>query len=106
MKDLGPESCSLCNCNSTLVGLECVSQILMTATSGDVIGEIGVLCYMPQPFTVRSRKLSQLLRLDRAVFMNVVQSFEEDGQRIVDNLLQVTSPFITFSVSQTPEIDH
>lgn len=44
---------------------------------------------MPQPFTVRSRKLSQLLRLDRSVFMNVVQSFQEDGQRIVDNLLQV-----------------
>lgn len=63
-------------------------QILFTAVTGDVIGEIGVLCYMPQPFTVRSRKLSQLLRLDRSVFMNVVQSFQEDGQRIVDNLLQ------------------
>lgn len=64
-------------------------QILVTATTGDIVGEIGVLCYMPQPFTVRSRKLSQLLRLDRAIFMNVVQSFPEDGQRIVDNLLQV-----------------
>ncbi|KAG0564310.1 hypothetical protein M758_8G096200 [Ceratodon purpureus] len=63
-------------------------QILVTATTGDIVGEIGVLCYMPQPFTVRSRKLSQLLRVDRAVFMNVVQSFQEDGQRIVDNLLQ------------------
>lgn len=64
-------------------------QILFTAHSGDVIGEIGVLSYMPQPFTVRSRKLSQLLRIDRTVFMSVVQSFQEDGQRIVDNLLQV-----------------
>lgn len=63
-------------------------QILVTASTGDVIGEIGVLCYMPQPFTIRSRKLSQLLRLDRSVFMNVVQSFREDGQRIVDNLLR------------------
>lgn len=66
-----------------------VTQILVTAHSGDVIGEIGVLCYMPQPFTVRSRKLLQLLRLDRSVFMNIVSSFQEDGQRIVDNLLQV-----------------
>jgi CRP-like cAMP-binding protein len=72
-------------------------QILVTATTGDVVGEIGVLCYMPQPFTVRSRKLSQLLRLDRAVFMNVVQSFKEDGQRIVDNLLQVGA-YITSSI--------
>jgi CRP-like cAMP-binding protein len=61
----------------------------MTAHATDVIGEIGVLCYMPQPFTVRSKKLSQLLRLDRIVFMNIVQQYKEDGQRIVDNLLQV-----------------
>jgi hypothetical protein len=46
-------------------------------------------CAQPQPFTVRSKKLSQLLRLDRIVFMNIVQQYKEDGQRIVDNLLQV-----------------
>ncbi|KAG0600693.1 hypothetical protein M758_11G053600 [Ceratodon purpureus] len=71
-----------------LIKKDSFEQILFTAHSGDVIGEIGVLCYMPQPFTVRSRKLSQLLRIDRTVFMSVVQSFQEDGQRIVDNLLQ------------------
>lgn len=54
-----------------------------------------MLCYMPQPFTVRSRKLSQLLRLDRIVFMNIVQSFKEDGQRIVDNLLQASTDLLT-----------
>ena len=71
------------------------AQYLMTAHATDVIGEIGVLCYMPQPFTVRSKKLSQLLRLDRIVFMNIVQQYKEDGQRIVDNLLQVHScPFL------------
>jgi CRP-like cAMP-binding protein len=53
-----------------------------------VIGEIAFLCYMPQPFTVRSRKLSQLLRLERSVFINIVQSHPQDGQRIVDNLFQ------------------
>lgn len=61
----------------------------MTVDAGEVIGEIGLLCYMPQPFTVRTRKLSQLLRIERSSFMNVVQSFPEDNQRIVDNLLQV-----------------
>lgn len=65
----------------------------MTAQATDVIGEIGVICYRPQPFTVRSRKLSQLLRLDRIVFMNIVQQYKEDGQKIVDNLLQVFFPF-------------
>ncbi len=73
--------------------LICVSwfhgQFLTTVHSGDVVGDIGVLCYIPQPFTVRTRKLSQVLRLDRTVFMSIVQSFPEDGKRIVDNLLQV-----------------
>ncbi|KAH9543310.1 hypothetical protein CY35_13G058000 [Sphagnum magellanicum] len=63
-------------------------QILTTLHSRDVIGEIAFLCYMPQPFTVRSRKLSQLLRLERSVFINIVQSHPQDGQRIVDNLFQ------------------
>ncbi|XP_024403151.1 potassium channel AKT1 isoform X1 [Physcomitrium patens] len=63
-------------------------QLLTTVYATDVIGEIGVICYMPQPFTIRSQKLSQLLRLDRIVFMNIVQQYKEDGQRIVDNLLQ------------------
>lgn len=74
-------------CVSYFIGNWC--QILMTARATDVVGEIGVLCYMPQPFTVRSRKLSQLLRLDRIVFMDIARQYKEDGQRIVDNLLQV-----------------
>ncbi|CAM6027486.1 unnamed protein product, partial [Sphagnum balticum] len=64
------------------------TAFLTTVHSGDVVGDIGVLCYIPQPFTVRTRKLSQVLRLDRTVFMSIVQSFPEDGKRIVDNLLQ------------------
>ena len=63
-------------------------QVLLTTRAGDVVGEIGVLCSVPQPFTVRSRKLSQLLCVDRASFLNVVQSFPEDGQRVMDNQYQ------------------
>jgi CRP-like cAMP-binding protein len=72
-----------------LVQKDASEQFLTTVHSGDVVGDIGVLCYIPQPFTVRTRKLSQVLRLDRTVFMSIVQSFPEDGKRIVDNLLQV-----------------
>ncbi len=68
-----------------------MGQFLTTVHPGDIVGEIGVLCYIPQPFTVCTRKLSQVLRLDRSVFMCIVQSFPEDGQRIVDNLLQVSN---------------
>lgn len=57
--------------------------------NGDVIGEVGVLCYIPQPFAVRARRLSQLLRLDRAKFLSVVQTNLADGQKVIENMTQV-----------------
>ncbi|KAF3451119.1 hypothetical protein FNV43_RR07208 [Rhamnella rubrinervis] len=36
--------------------------VLGKATAGDTFGEIGVLCYRPQPFTVRTTELCQILR--------------------------------------------
>ncbi|KAH7420816.1 hypothetical protein KP509_13G024300 [Ceratopteris richardii] len=59
-----------------------------TARAGDVIGEIGALCYKPQPFTARSKKLSQLLRINRNSFLNIIQGNADDGQIVVDNLYQ------------------
>ncbi|CAD5170375.1 unnamed protein product [Musa acuminata subsp. malaccensis] len=54
----------------------------------DLVGEIGILCYRPQLFTVRTRSLCQLLRLNRTVFLNLVQSNVGDGTIIINNLLQ------------------
>nr|AAL25648.1 inward-rectifying K+ channel [Eucalyptus camaldulensis] len=58
------------------------------AKSGDICGEIGVLCYRPQLFTVRTKRLSQLLRLNRTTLFNIIQSNVEDGTIIMNNLLQ------------------
>ncbi|KVI11631.1 Ankyrin repeat-containing protein [Cynara cardunculus var. scolymus] len=58
------------------------------ARPGDLCGEIGVLCYKPQLFTVRTKRLSQLLRLNRTSFMNIVQANVGDGTVIMNNLLQ------------------
>ncbi|CAN6483341.1 unnamed protein product [Victoria cruziana] len=63
-------------------------QIVGDACAGEVIGEIGVLCYRPQLFTVRTRRLSQLLRLNRTTFLNIVQSNAGDGTIILRNFLQ------------------
>ncbi|KAM7459453.1 hypothetical protein LguiA_036447 [Lonicera macranthoides] len=57
-------------------------------TNGDVCGEIGVLCYRPQLFTVRTKRLSQLLRLNRSSFFNILQANVGDGTIIMNNLLQ------------------
>ncbi|KAL2341140.1 hypothetical protein Fmac_009080 [Flemingia macrophylla] len=53
----------------------------------DAFGEIGVFYRIPQPFTVRTTELSQILRLDRTSLMNVLQANPGDAQIIIDNLL-------------------
>ncbi|CAI0416760.1 unnamed protein product [Linum tenue] len=58
------------------------------ARTGDVVGEIGVLCYRPQLFTVRTKRLSQLLRLNRTSFLNLIQANVGDGTIIMNNVLQ------------------
>lgn len=67
-------------------------QVFGEAKKGDVFGEIGVLCYRPQLFTVRTKRLCQLLRLNRTSFLNIVQSNIRDGTIIMNNLLQVCKP--------------
>ncbi|KAJ6697888.1 POTASSIUM CHANNEL AKT1 [Salix purpurea] len=65
-----------------------VQQVVGEAVTGDVVGETGLLCYRPQLFTVRTKRLSQLLRLNRTAFLNIVQSNVGDGTIIMNNLLQ------------------
>ncbi|XP_014503345.1 potassium channel AKT1 [Vigna radiata var. radiata] len=66
-------------------GLE---QIVGEVRQGDVVGEIGVLCYRPQLFTVRTKRLSQILRLNRTTFINLTRSHVGDGTMIINNFLQ------------------
>ncbi|XP_024459227.1 potassium channel AKT1 isoform X2 [Populus trichocarpa] len=65
-----------------------IEQVVGEAVTGDVVGAIGLLCYRPQLFTVRTKRLSQLLRLNRTAFLNIVQSNVGDGTIIMNNLLQ------------------
>ncbi|KAK4257354.1 hypothetical protein QN277_006952 [Acacia crassicarpa] len=65
-----------------------VEEVVGEAKAGDVIGEIGVLCYRLQPFTVRTKRLCQLLRLNRTTFLNAIHSNVGDGNIIMNNLLQ------------------
>uniref|UniRef100_A0A6N2N538 Potassium channel n=1 Tax=Salix viminalis TaxID=40686 RepID=A0A6N2N538_SALVM len=62
--------------------------VVCEAKTGDLFGEIGVLCYRPQLFTVRTKRLSQLLRLNRTSFLNIVQANVEDETIITNNLLK------------------
>ncbi|KAF8393267.1 hypothetical protein HHK36_021508 [Tetracentron sinense] len=63
-------------------------QVVGEAKLGDLCGEISVLFYRPQLFTVRTKRLSQLLRLNRTAFLNIIQANIGDGTIIMNNLLQ------------------
>ncbi|KAK7384745.1 hypothetical protein VNO78_30446 [Psophocarpus tetragonolobus] len=63
-------------------------QVVGEVMSGDVVGETGVLCYRPQLFTVRTKRLSQILRLNRTVFLNLTHSNVGDGTIIMNNFLE------------------
>ncbi|KAG8381895.1 hypothetical protein BUALT_Bualt05G0020400 [Buddleja alternifolia] len=65
-----------------------MEEIVGEAKTEDVCGEVGVLCYRPQLFTVRTKRLSQLLRLNRTAFLNILQANVGDGTVIMNNLLQ------------------
>ncbi|KAM1022720.1 hypothetical protein ACFX2I_043615 [Malus domestica] len=64
------------------------TPVVREAKTGDVVGEIGVLCYRPQMVTVRTKGLSQLLRLNRTAFLNLVQANVGDGTIIMNNFLK------------------
>ena len=64
-------------------------QVLGKTIAVDVFGEIGVLYHIPQPFTVRTTELSQILRLNRTSLMNVLHAHPGDAQIVMDNLFMV-----------------
>jgi len=59
-----------------------------------MVGEIGVMFNIPQPYTVRSRRLSQLIRIDHHHFKQLVKPFNEDGKAIITNFTQVRGSVI------------
>lgn len=54
-----------------------------------VVGEVGVLCSIPQPFTVRVSELCRLLRINKHDFSDLVQIYFNDGRLLINNLLEV-----------------
>ncbi|KAJ0971830.1 hypothetical protein J5N97_019789 [Dioscorea zingiberensis] len=65
-----------------------VEHVCGRALAGEVFGEIGALCYRPQPFTVRTTELSQILRLSRTTLMDIMRENMEDGTIVMDNFFQ------------------
>ncbi|XP_039808606.1 potassium channel KAT2-like isoform X2 [Panicum virgatum] len=57
-------------------------------STGEIFGEIGALCNVPQPFTVCTTKISQLLRVSTTVLKNIIEDNKEDEQIVLSNIFQ------------------
>ncbi|CAM6092005.1 unnamed protein product [Calypogeia fissa] len=53
-----------------------------------VFGEVGVLCEIPQPFTVRVVELCRVLRIDKHAFAGIIKIYFNDGRLVINNLLE------------------
>ncbi|KAG8635847.1 hypothetical protein MANES_16G069300v8 [Manihot esculenta] len=65
-------------------------QSLSKLGAADMAGEIGVIFNIPQPFTVRTKRLSQVIRMSHHHFKQMVQPQSEDGKIIISNFIQHT----------------
>ncbi|GFZ08426.1 potassium channel protein [Actinidia rufa] len=63
-------------------------QFLSKLGSADMAGEIGVIFNIPQPFTVRTKRLSQVIRISHQHFKQMVQQHNADGKIIISNFIQ------------------
>ncbi|KAK2984439.1 hypothetical protein RJ640_022582 [Escallonia rubra] len=65
-----------------------MEQFLCKLGAKDMFGEIGVIFNVPQPFTVRTKRLSQVIRISHHHFKQMVQPLTEDGRKMISNFVQ------------------
>ncbi|KAG9128610.1 hypothetical protein Leryth_017090 [Lithospermum erythrorhizon] len=63
-------------------------QLLSKSGASELFGEIAVIFNTPQPFTVRSNRLSRVIKLSHNHLKQLVQLLSQDGKIIISNALQ------------------
>ncbi|XP_051119024.1 potassium channel SKOR-like [Andrographis paniculata] len=56
--------------------------------SKDSIGDISVLCSIPEPRTIRAVELSKLLRIEKEDLIEIIDTHSSDGRAVINNLLE------------------
>ncbi|XP_042412520.1 potassium channel KAT4-like [Zingiber officinale] len=77
-------------------------KFLTTLGAGDVLGEIGVIFNIPQPFTVRSKRLCQVVRISHRHFMQIAQPYSADGKMVFSNFVQFLKELSKDLVEEVP----
>ncbi|KAK1259327.1 Potassium channel KAT3 [Acorus gramineus] len=80
-------------------------QFLQRLGPAEMAGEIGVIFNIPQPFTVRSRRLSQVVRIGHHLFQQIVQPLIADGNIIISNFKQHLKGLNKETLQEIPYIE-
>ncbi|KAI4379915.1 hypothetical protein MLD38_006152 [Melastoma candidum] len=70
-----------------------------------MVGEIGILFNIPQPFTVRTKKLSRVIRFGSHDFKRIMQMHPEDWKIICSNFLQYLQKLQQETISEISRVD-
>lgn len=61
----------------------------MELSTSDTLGDVALLCHIPQPFAVRVCELCKLLRIEKQSWDNILQLDMKDHTQMLINLLEV-----------------
>jgi CRP-like cAMP-binding protein len=65
-------------------------EIISELLPYDIVGDVAVVCNVPQPYSVRVSELCSVLRIDRQSLTSILQIYSRDNRQILSNLLKVT----------------
>ncbi|XP_074575873.1 potassium channel KAT4-like [Curcuma longa] len=77
-------------------------KFLTALGPADVLGEIGVIFNVPQPFTVRSKRLCQVVRISHRHLMQIAQPYTADGKMVFSNFIQFLKELDKDFVEEVP----
>jgi hypothetical protein len=69
------------------------SRVIGVWKPGMSVGDVALLCNIPQPFTCKAFALCRVLTVKRQIFKELLQSFPQDAQQMANNLLKVCPRF-------------
>ncbi|XP_057959615.1 potassium channel KAT3 isoform X2 [Malania oleifera] len=81
-----------------------MEQFLTKLGPADMVGEIGVILNIPQPFTVRTKRLSQVIRISHHNFKKMVQPHNDDGKTMISNFIQGLKQEVQEEIPFLPEL--
>lgn len=68
-----------------------VAQDPVEMGPGTVFSKVAVLCNVPQLFTVRTRDVCELLKMDKSALARILQAYPKDSRQMLDNLKRVSA---------------